>query len=112
MTTNLRLIEVSRNQGMLQGTFYNEFDRSTTVRKSPQIVVEHGTLPNDELYFALKENSINQGVVDYDALVENRPQSIRSNPLGEFQLFRVGDAVASRNIHAAIYDSIRICKDI
>ena len=112
MTTNLRLIEVSRNQGMLQGTFYNEFDRSTTVRKSPQIVVEHGTLPNDELYFALKENSINQGVVDYDALVENRPQSIRSNSFGEFQLFRVGDAVASRNIHAAIYDSIRICKDI
>ena len=112
MTVNLRLIEVSRNQGMLQGTFYNEFDRSTTVRESPQIVVEHGTLPNDELYFALKENSINQGVVDYDALVENRPQSVRSNPLGEFQLFRVGDAVASRNIHAAIYDSIRICKDI
>ena len=112
MTVNLRLIEVSRNQGMLQGTFYNEFDRSTTVRETQQIVVEHGTLPNDELYFALKENSINQGVVDYDALVENRPQSIRSNSLGEFQLFRVGDAVASRNIHAAIYDSIRICKDI
>ena len=112
MTVNLRLIEVSRNQGVLQGTFYNEFDRSTTVRESPQIVVEHGTLPNDELYFALKENSINQGVVDYDALVENRPQNIRSNSLGEFQLFRVGDAVASRNIHAAIYDSIRICKDI
>ena len=112
MTVNLRLIEVSQNQGVLQGTFYNEFARSTTVRESPQIVVEHGTLPNDELYFALKENSINQGVVDYDALVENRPQSVRSNPLGEFQLFRVGDAVASRNIHAAIYDSIRICKDI
>ena len=112
MTVNLRLIEVFRNQGMLQGTFYNEFDRSTTVRESPQIVVEHGTLPNDELYFALKESSINYGVVDYDALIENRPQSVKSNPHGEFQLFRVGDAVASRNIHAAIYDSIRICKDI
>ena len=112
MTVNLRLIEVSRNQGMLQGTFYNEFDHSTTVRESPQIVVEHGTLPNDELYFALKESSINHGVVDYDALIENRPQSVKSNPHGEFQLFRVGDAVASRNIHAAIYDSIRICKDI
>ena len=112
MTVNLRLIDVSRNQGMLQGTFYNEFDRSTTVRESPQIVVEHGTLPNDELYFELKESSINHGVVDYDALVENRPQSVKSNPHGKFQLFRVGDAVASRNIHAAIYDSIRICKDI
>ena len=26
-------------------------------------------------------------------------------------LFRFGDAVASRNIHAAIYDSPRLCKD-
>jgi hypothetical protein len=25
-------------------------------------------------------------------------------------LFRVGDAVASRNIHAAIYDSLRLCQ--
>ena len=28
-----------------------------------------------------------------------------------YQLFRVGDAVASRNIHAAIYDSLRLCKN-
>ncbi len=34
-----------------------------------------------------------------------------NNPDGRFQLFRVGDAVASRNIHAAIYDSLRLCKD-
>ena len=27
-------------------------------------------------------------------------------------LLRVGDAVASRNIHAAIYDSLRFCKDV
>jgi hypothetical protein len=29
------------------------------------------------------------------------------NPQGGFVLFRIGDAVASRNIHAAIYDGIR-----
>ena len=28
---------------------------------------------------------------------------------GRFQLFRVGDAVSSRNIHAALYDSLRLC---
>jgi hypothetical protein len=27
-------------------------------------------------------------------------------------LFRIGDAVASRNIHAAVYDAIRLMKDI
>jgi hypothetical protein len=31
------------------------------------------------------------------------------NKAGRFQLFRVGDAVASRNIHAALYDSLRLC---
>jgi hypothetical protein len=31
---------------------------------------------------------------------------------GAFQLFRIGDAVASRNIHAAIYDALRLCKDL
>jgi N-methyl-L-proline demethylase len=37
---------------------------------------------------------------------------VRSNPGGRYRLFRIGDAVASRNIHAAIYDAIRLLKDI
>ena len=112
MTVNHRLVNVETNNGVLQATFFNEFNHSTVVREAQQIVVEHGTLPNDELYFSLKERSLNLGITDYDALAENRPQTAVSNHRGEFQLFRVGDAVASRNIHAAIYDSLRICKDI
>jgi hypothetical protein len=34
------------------------------------------------------------------------------NPDGAFRLYRIGDAVASRNVHAAIYDALRLCKDI
>ena len=45
------------------------------------------------------------------ALLAGRPQTVAHNPDGRFQLFRVGDAVTSRNIHAAIYDSLRLCKD-
>jgi dimethylglycine catabolism A len=26
--------------------------------------------------------------------------------------FRIGDAVAARNIHAALYDALRLCKDL
>ena len=40
---------------------------------------------------------------------QEEPQQIINNPEGTYQLFRVGDAVASRNIHAAIYDSLRLC---
>jgi N-methyl-L-proline demethylase len=76
-----------------------------------QVVVEHGTLPVDELYFNLKPGSSNLGEVDLDTLIVGRPQTLVNNPDGAYQLFRVGDAVASRNIHAAIYDSLRLCKD-
>ena len=69
-----------------------------------QVVVEHGTLPADDLYFELKPASSNLGEIDLDALLAGRPQGKVNDPDGAFQLFRVGDAVASRNIHAAIYD--------
>ena len=76
------------------------------------IIVEHGAVPVDDLYFGLKAGSLNRGEVDYDALIAGRPQAVRSNPGGRYRLFRIGDAVASRNIHAAIYDAIRLMKDI
>jgi hypothetical protein len=55
---------------------------------------------------------LNCGEIDQGALIAGRPQTIVANPGGRFQLFRVGDAVASRNVHAAIYDSLRLCKDL
>ncbi len=36
-----------------------------------------------------------------------RPQPAATD--GRFQLYRVGDAVSSRNIHAAVYDALRLC---
>ena len=76
-----------------------------------QIVVEHGTTPMDELYFALKPRSCNLGEVDYSSLLLRQAQSAHSNPQGSFALFRIGDAVSSRNIHAAVYDALRLAKD-
>jgi len=77
-----------------------------------QIVVNHGTVPMDELYFDLRSLSSNLGAVDQDALIEGRPQAIETNPDGAFQLFRIGDAVSARNTHAAIYDALRLMKDL
>jgi hypothetical protein len=36
---------------------------------------------------------------------------VTTNPDGRFRLYRIGDAVAARNVHAAIYDALRLCKD-
>ena len=40
-----------------------------------------------------------------------RPQPAVNGAQG-YALFRIGDAVAGRNIHAAIYDAARLCKDL
>ena len=76
------------------------------------MVVEHGTLPLDDLYFALKPGSVNLGEVDHAALIAGKPQTVVRNPAGGYRLWRIGDAVSSRNVHAAIYEALRLCKDI
>ena len=73
------------------------------------MVVEHGILPVEDVYFDLKPASINRGEIDYEAFIECRAQKLSPNPDGKFQLFRIGDAVAGRSIHAAIYDALRLC---
>ena len=65
-----------------------------------------------DLYFQLKPLSRNLGAVDYDALIAGRAQKTESNLNGKFQLFRIGDAVSARNTHAAIYDALRLAKDL
>jgi len=110
-TLNLRLTSIARDGNQLVGRFYNEYDKSVIEKRADQIIVEHGTRPFDDLYFELKPGSVNQGEIDHDALIAGRPQDIVNNPDGTYTLFRVGDAVAGRNIHTAIYDSLRLCKD-
>ncbi|KQS67943.1 N-methylproline demethylase [Rhizobium sp. Leaf371] len=77
-----------------------------------QIVVNHGTIPLDDLYFELRPASRNLGEVSYDALLSGEPQTLVHNPAGTYRLFRIGDAVAARNTHAAIYDALRLAKDL
>ena len=112
ITLNHRLTEVHRNDSGLTAVLYNEYTHANIERSVEQIVVEHGTLPLDELYLGLREQSSNGGELDLEALISGKPQKIICNPEGNYKLFRVGDAVASRNIHSAIYDSLRLCKDL
>src|SRR5690606_23077211 len=112
VTLNRRLRAVRREGNRLAAVLYDEYTGALEERLVDQVVVEHGTLPADDLYFELKPASSNLGEIDLDALLAGRPQRTVNTPDGRFQLFRVGDAVASRNIHAAIYDSLRLCKDL
>jgi hypothetical protein len=79
-------------------------------REVDQIVFEAGTQPIADLYFALKPQSRNHGELDQQAFVALRPQTIVANPGGAFDLYRIGDALASRNVHASIFEATRLVR--
>ena len=109
ITPNMRLLHVSQADEGLHAVFEHEYSHLEEGRYIDQIICEHGTIPNRDLYFALKPYATNLGETDLSALIAVQPQTIAHQPDGRFKLFRVGDAVTSRNIHAAIYDSLRLC---
>lgn len=111
-TVTWRLMAVTREGNRLRATLGSDYGDMTRERLVDQVVVNHGTRPLDDLYFGLKPLSRNLGEVDYDALSTGAKQSVSTNPEGRFRLFRIGDAVAARNTHAAIYDALRIVKDL
>ena len=111
-TVTYELESVEREGNMLKCAVGSHYGGVRQDRLVDQVVVNHGTMPMDELYFDLKPLSSNLGEVDYDALIAGRPQTVRRNPDGAFQLFRIGDAVEARNTHAAIYDALRLVKDL
>ena len=106
-TVTWRLKSVTREGNRLVAVAGSDYGGATLERRVDQVVVNHGTRPLDEVYFALKPLSRNLGAVDYDALIAGRRQGVEANPGGAFRLFRIGDAVEARNIHAAIYDGLR-----
>ncbi|MHB2266150.1 oxidoreductase [Aliihoeflea sp. PC F10.4] len=109
VTINTRVISVKRDGNALVVTLASDYAPGwRDERRVDQVIVEHGTLANDELYHALKPHSRNGGAVDYEALISGRGDLFPcGKPDGSFDLVRIGDAVAARNIHAAIYDAMR-----
>jgi hypothetical protein len=97
---------------MITAVIGTDYSAHTEERDFDQIVVNHGTIPMDELYFELKPGSRNLGAVSQEALIFGRPQPLDANPDGTYALYRIGDAVSARNTHAAIYDALRLVKDI
>lgn len=112
MTADLALEKVYREGEKLVAVLENEYTGQKEERVVDQIVVENGTRPAEELYYALKAESRNKGQTDVEALFDIRPQPILSQPGSGMILWRLGDCVSQRNVHAAIYDALRLCKDL
>lgn len=102
-----RLVSVARKDNRLDARLVNEISGEITSVVVDQVVIEQGSIPMDEVYSGLRSQSSNDGVSDLEALVNAMPQPRLGN--AGFELHRIGDAVSSRNIHAAMLDALRIC---
>ncbi|MBU2961153.1 NADH:flavin oxidoreductase [Citreicella sp. C3M06] len=109
-TPTWRLEAVRRDGNALIASLGSDFGDMSCERRVTQVVTNLGTRPLDDLYFELKPGSANLGEVDYEALVALAPQTVLRNPEGRYKLFRIGDAVSSRNTHAAILDALRLVR--
>ena len=104
----MRLEGIRRVGNQLEAAFVSDYEPGwREVLTVDQVVVEHGTAPAEDLYFELKPLSRNLGAVDHKALTGKGNLFPEVNAEAAFALYRIGDATASRNIHAAIYDALR-----
>ena len=107
---DLRLVRVARRDNHLLATFRHELTGATIEAASMQVVVEHGTVPVDEVFEALRARSSNDGVTELSLLMGEAPRILPGT--GQFVLHRLGDAIASRDIYSAIHDAYRLCASL
>ncbi len=107
-TVTYRLDAVRRAGNQLEAVIGSDYMKLTRTQLHDQVVVNAGTQPLADLYFALKPGAGNKGAVDYALLIDGKPQP----EVAGFQLFRIGDAVEARNTHAAIYDALRLLRTV
>ncbi|REG81585.1 NADH:flavin oxidoreductase [Marinomonas pollencensis] len=116
MSSDLKLEKVYREDSHLVALLENEYTGQQEERVVDQVVIENGTRPNEDLYYALKAASCNKGQIDMQALFDIEPQPVLKAQGDEavdgMILWRLGDCVSQRNIHAALYDALRLCKDL
>jgi len=104
-----RLLDVSIKDNKLNALIGSDYDEKFKHNSTyDQIILNYGVKPLDELYFNLVPHSKNEGEVNYDKFIKGEQQNIIKNKNNKFNLYRIGDAISSRNIHAAIYDALRL----
>jgi len=111
--SDLRLVLVEKSGNQLAAQFRHEYSNLDSVDHFDQVVVEAGTEADETLFQELLSKSTNQGHVSVDAFTLAAEQPL--GPVGvdgQFALFRIGDCVSARGIHAAMLDAQRLGRGI
>ncbi len=106
----MKLSAVRKDGNRLVATLTHELTGLAQEITTDQVVLEAGTDPLAEVFYELREASANKGITDVDALATwSRQPQIESQ---KYSLHRLGDAVTSRSIHAALLDAYRLAVHI
>ena len=109
MTVGKRVVGLERAGNRIRARLGSDYCTIEEAREVDQVVVNDGTRPLDDLYFALKPLSRNRGELRQAALVAAAGEPFAAaDPNAAFDLYRIGDAVSSRNVHAAVHDALRV----
>jgi 2,4-dienoyl-CoA reductase-like NADH-dependent reductase (Old Yellow Enzyme family) len=108
---DLKLTTVATQQGRRRAVFVHELTGQEVVLETDHLIVERGGWPVCDVHDELRPASVNDGELDLDRFASGEAQHWpRSEADRGFELYRIGDASSSRNIHAAIYEAFRLCR--
>lgn len=108
-----RLLRLERDGNQLRATFRNEYSGQEQSASYDQVVIEAGTVPMDDLFDELAKQATNGGTIDMERWLRAEDQaSFKEIERSAYNLFRIGDCVSSRGIHAAMLDANRLCQSI
>ena len=106
---DLQINSVEQAGDQLRATFVHELTDTQHSFTAKHILIEQGTTPVADLYHALREDACNKGVTDIPTLLASEAQPQHGTSEIGYELHRIGNAVSSRSIHAAVYDALRLC---
>lgn len=106
------LADVKRVDNRLQVVVENVFSGARETHETDRLLIEHGTMPADALYEELRPGSRNGGAFDLRKFADGAPLPETELDGEGYALYRLGDAVASRDIHAAVLEALRLCRSL
>ena len=112
IVTDHALVGVSVSGNKRIAHLRHAFTRQVGEYMADTIIADFGSEPVTELFDAMVAGARNLGEVDPEAMVALSSQPEDANPDGDYLLLRIGDALAPRNIHAAMLDANRLARVI
>ncbi len=106
--TDTELLGIGKASNRLSVRLRNRWNREVEALHVDAVVLEQGVVADNELFDTLAANARNGGILDLDALAEGRRQPDATTAPGNYDLYRIGDALMSRDVHAAMYEARRL----